>query len=927
MKIALVVYQFIKEKGGVESYVFNLSRQLLDRGHEVHIFSHRFAQDQDKQLTFHYVPAVTFWSPLKYWTFAINAPKTIKKTKMKFDLVHGFTRTLSQDVYRVGGGCHWDYMMHTYPWMQSAIGRVVMCLNPRHSSILLLERSIFKKKFYKQITCISEQCKREILHHYKLSPDDVEVIYNGVDTDVFTPQNRIKYRNAVRDKYAIAPDDILLLFVGSGFKRKGLKHVIDALPLLDESQKIKLLVVGKGNIREYQRFAKEKGVLDKLIFAGVTKHIHEIYAGGDIFVFPSEYDAFGTACLEAMASGLPVIASRTSGVSEIISHGKDGFIINHPIDAGEIAKYISKLSAKEEREYMGFAARQKAEAYSFDVNIQKTLHIYQKVLDNNSTQMNRYTRNNIRWLAKGTLPVALKEMFDSPNGHNNCEIIRNGQYKKVLRYTDNQESFYIKQYKVRDRLEGIKSLFFRSKARREWDCSHRLLRSNVLTAEPIAVGEKRSCGMLTECYIVSKAVPNTTTVKERLTSIQQSPTELLQKNILLKRLVYYIKTVHDHGIFHGELHAENVLVGKDNPALFYLLDLGRTVFKKSLSLSLRIQELSRLLYSVTDICTDGEITGMIHEYANQTFSPKDREIFCTAVSEKIYRIKYRLWHSRTRKCLKTNNVFKASTYANYTVNMRNEWDIDTLVALINKHTLSFREYSSNIIKTSPKIGITCVPVTDGNMKSVCIKEHKYPSALKGFSYFFRNSPARRAWIAAHGLIALNFRTPKPIALVEEKRAGILKKSFILMEGLSACLPCNKYVSERFSSPPDKITCLKKRRFVVCLAKSFKQLHNFGIYHGDLKANNIMVRESQDRWDFFYLDLDRVCFNNTLTRKKRITGLSQLNASIPNCITYADRLRFYQAYADVKKLNEENKRMLQAIIRLSIQREHVWNPKR
>src|SRR3989339_2063792 len=224
MKIALIVFQFIKEKGGVESYVFNLSRQLLNHGYEVHIFAHRFGQDEDRRLIFHHVSAITLWSPLKYWTFAVNAPKIIKKTGIKFDLIHGVTQTLSQDIYRVGGGCHWDYMMHTYPLMQSTTGKIIMCLNPRHLSILLLERIIFKRNRYKQITCISEQCKKEIMHHYKLSSNDIEVIYNGVDIHSFTPQDRQRCRDAIRSKYAVKEDEVLLLFVGSGFKRKGLKH-------------------------------------------------------------------------------------------------------------------------------------------------------------------------------------------------------------------------------------------------------------------------------------------------------------------------------------------------------------------------------------------------------------------------------------------------------------------------------------------------------------------------------------------------------------------------------------------------------------------------------------------------------------------------------------------------------------------------------
>ena len=540
--------------------------------------------------------------------------------------------------------------------------------------------------------------------------------------------------------------------------------------------------------------------------------------------------------------------------------------------------------------------------------------------------INNYIRNNIRWLVKGILSDTLKEIFDSVHENKNCEVIRSGYYKKVLRYTHNEASFYIKLYTVRNGLESIKSLFSLSKAQREWNYAHRLLRNNLLTAKPVAIGEKRRFGMLKDCYIISKAIPNSTTVKELLIAFQQSPANSSKRNTLLKNLISYIKMVHDHGIFHGELHAENILVDRDNTALFYLLDLGRAVFKKRPPLSLRIQELSRLLYSVTDTCTNEEITESINHYAAQMLAPKDREKFSKAVFKEIHRIKRRLWHSRTRKCLKTNNVFRVTTHANYRVNMRNEWDVSTLAALINKHILSFKERFDTIIKVSPKIGITRIPVSHESIKSVYIKEYRYPSALKRCFYSFCSSPARRAWFAAHGLMAANFRTPKPIALFEEKRAGILKKSFVIMEDVSTCLPCNKYVSEKFSACCNKATTGEKRRFISCLALSFRQLHDSGIYHRDLKANNIMIRELQDTWDFFYLDLDRVSFHKKITIKKKIKNLSQLNASIPNCITYADRLRFYRVYAGVKNLTKEDKKILRAIVRLSIQRKHVWNPK-
>lgn len=539
---------------------------------------------------------------------------------------------------------------------------------------------------------------------------------------------------------------------------------------------------------------------------------------------------------------------------------------------------------------------------------------------------NSYSRNGIRWLVNGIPPEVLSAICDAIH-ENTGEVIRNGYYKKVMRYTYHEDSFFIKQYTTRNFLEGVKSLFSLSKAHKEWICSHRLQRNQLLTAESVAMGEKRRFGVLKDCYIISKAIPNSITVKAFLSTIQQSSAPVSGKNRFLRDLVSYVKTVHDRGIFHGELHTENVLVDTDNPASFSLLDVGRACFKKDAPLSFRRNELSRLLYSIMDVCTHDEITGLIHTYTNQLLKSKDGEFFCKAVLKEIYKTKKRFWRSRTRKCLKTNNVFRVTTHDGYTIHMRNEWDVSTLASLIRKHMLFLNERSDMAVKLSAKTAITRVPVSHADMRSVCIKEYRYPSVWKRFFSFFRGSSARRAWVAAHGLMAAHFRTPQPIALFEEKRTGIIKKSFIIMEDISGCLPCNTYVSETFRDSFDKIASAKKRRFLACLALLLRQLSDSGIHHGDLKANNLMVRESQGTWDFFCLDLDRLSFYKEIPLKKKMKTLSQLNASLPHCITYTDRLRFYRLYSGMRGFTRADKRIVGEIIRLSILRNHVWNPKR
>ena len=539
-----------------------------------------------------------------------------------------------------------------------------------------------------------------------------------------------------------------------------------------------------------------------------------------------------------------------------------------------------------------------------------------------------YFRNNIRWLANVVPSNILDELLDSIVTGQNCEVVRNEPYKKILKYTHNQESsFYIKQYKVEHGTDALKALFLPSKAHREWNKGHLLLRNHLFTAELVAVGEKRHFGMHQEGYIISKAIPNSVTMKTQLLDTCRLSGEYkhISKDTLLRNFISYIKKVHEIGFFHGELHAENVLVDRIH-GTFYLIDVGRVKFHKNLPLSWKIYDLSRFFYSIIHLCTHNEISACIDHYTNNTFNFKDKENFRKRVFEKIHKIKRRLWYGRTGKCLKSNGAFNATTYGKYTINMRREWDVKVLADMINEHALSLIKNADNVIKSAYKTAVTRIQASHETTHSVCIKEYKYPAVVKKFLYSFFRSSARKAWYAAHGMLASNFLTPKPIALCEEKRFGILKKSFLIMEDISCCLPCYRYVVEKFNYCYDKVTTEKKQKFISLLATSFQQLHDSGIYHADLKGSNILIRELPDTWDFFYIDLDRVRFNTTITRKEKINNLTQLNASLPNCVTYTDRLRFYRIYTGAKKLHDEDKKIVRSIIQLSIQRNHFWKPK-
>jgi UDP-glucose:(heptosyl)LPS alpha-1,3-glucosyltransferase len=295
------------------------------------------------------VPGMSF---LKAITFAFSARKAVRRANC--DLVLSLERTLEQDVYRAGDGCHREWLARR--------GVPRNKLNPLHLTILGLEKCVFSPARTGWIISNSKRGKDEIIQHYGFPAERIEVIYNGVDLDRFQP------------RAAAGPHDgVCLLFVGTGFERKGLLFCIHALTQLPPSYR--LTVVGRGDIRRYARLAADLGLGDRVRFAGHDLDMPAEYTKADLLVHPAIYEPFSNVCLEALASGVPVVTSRVNGASEIIRHGESGAIIERP---GDIAELVAAIRLFENRDASA-AARKTAEQFPVGENVQRTLDLLFKV--------------------------------------------------------------------------------------------------------------------------------------------------------------------------------------------------------------------------------------------------------------------------------------------------------------------------------------------------------------------------------------------------------------------------------------------------------------------------------------------------------------------------------------------------------------------
>lgn len=354
MKVALVIEKF-SPAGGAERQCVSLARGLMTRGHEVHVFARQIAEGVG--YVAHKVPVDGMF---RHMSFDVQSRKLLEKES--FDIIHSFTRTSYQDILRLGGGTHREYLIRTDP-AYSVFGRLWRKIRPKERFELTLERESFQPSASRKIVAVSHRVKEEVVRHYGVDAGKIVVIHNGVDSNEFKPS--AEARRLIRNQIGLEESDYLLLFVGSGFKRKGLESAIAAVDRLPSAR---LVVVGEGRARAHPR----------VLMLGRRTDVAHLYAAADAFIFPTLYDPFPNAALEAMASGIPVIVSRVAGVSEIITD--DSIVIENPMNVDELAEAVKRLEDPGVRRPMGEAARRKATAHPLEKTVEANLALYDEVL-------------------------------------------------------------------------------------------------------------------------------------------------------------------------------------------------------------------------------------------------------------------------------------------------------------------------------------------------------------------------------------------------------------------------------------------------------------------------------------------------------------------------------------------------------------------
>lgn len=287
-----------------------------------------------------------------------------------FEVIHAFFGVpCGVQAYLLGKKFHLPYII-------SLRGADVPGFSERFLGLEIFLRPIIRKVWHKAnaVVAVSQGMKDLAL---KTSPEQpMSVIPNGIDLTLFRESRG-------------SMDGILRLISTSRLTpRKGLRYLIEALRILREHYSItavKVLLIGDGNERAgLEELTKTAGVMEQVRFLGRIPHneLPQWYAKADVFVLPSLNEGMSNAMLEALASGLPLLVTRTGGAEELLEEGHNGFAIQMK-NARDIAEKVKKLfNDVPLRRAMARASRQKAEAMSWHRVAQAYRQLYQNVSRN-----------------------------------------------------------------------------------------------------------------------------------------------------------------------------------------------------------------------------------------------------------------------------------------------------------------------------------------------------------------------------------------------------------------------------------------------------------------------------------------------------------------------------------------------------------------
>ncbi len=620
MKIAFCLFKY-SPYSGLSLDFLRILEECQKRGHDPYVFVSEWRGERPEGVQFMVLKPPKY--SLKFSNHAQNEQFHNKLQaelkKQTFDVVVGFNKMPGLDLYYGADSCYVGDKVPQYP--------AIYKLTRRYKGRYSFEQAVFGVKSQTLILSLSEQQKSEYQEHYFTPNKRFHLLPPTLDASFSPITDRVTQKEKLRAELGLPINNLLLMFIGSGFRTKGLARAITALAGLpiDLQQRTSLIVVGHDDDeKQYRKQADKVSVSQQVFFLGgrSRQEIPKLLAAGDLMVHPAHNENTGTVLLEAIAAGLPVLATDVCGYAHHIKAAEAGIVLDSPFDQKALntqlasmltSPYLNRWSANGQR-YGTNPALYKMPASAVDAieaYEQRNISPINCTPDSQDIH-NIYLREDLGQLSFDELLEIGKNMI---GGHHNVVEARDKlgeEGRRTVSFSHNSERYYLKIHdgvgwkEIGKNLTSLRLPVLG--AENEWKGVHHLRRQtllqnlglNTLNIAGYGTRERRFWKILNnpakrQSLIVTDEIPEAISLedlfKDKLfwgRNANKTSDKICFKRWLIEQLAQTARVLHNSGANHRDFYLSHFLLQRtkesheptpENSSLF-LIDLHRMQIHK-----------------------------------------------------------------------------------------------------------------------------------------------------------------------------------------------------------------------------------------------------------------------------------------------------------------------------------------------------------
>jgi UDP-glucose:(heptosyl)LPS alpha-1,3-glucosyltransferase len=393
MRIALNYRNVDPNRGGAETYVVDLAKFLSRRGHTVTLVAES-VRPETVPLGVHVmqVPVEGWTRAGKTLSFAENSERLLTDYAERFDVTMGFINTWHHDVIIPQGGLRAGSIHHNSLRFRSPVRRglykLTKALSLSERNYDGIERRQYDPARNARVVAVSRLVAGHLTKFRGVAPERIHVVYNAIDPERFDVADPAQLRAETREHYGLNDSDHVGLFVGHNFWLKGLAPLLEGLAARTSGSPITLLVSGGGRSGPFRKMVERLGLGDRVRLLGFVPDVKALFHAADFFVSPTYYDPCSLVVMEALACGLPVVTTSCNGAGELITPGREGFVIPTPHHQTELIAALDALTDAEARHEMSAAARELGRRQTFAAHAAKLEQLFEAVAAEKAAQRN-----------------------------------------------------------------------------------------------------------------------------------------------------------------------------------------------------------------------------------------------------------------------------------------------------------------------------------------------------------------------------------------------------------------------------------------------------------------------------------------------------------------------------------------------------------